>query len=256
MASFAMHYITGEKFLESLDYELTDFDKNNFRLGNLVVDTMGISNYDRDEKLRRKMITHFRNMSDEDKCIQIPNVDKFRDKYMDLLEKDYSVLGYLFHLYTDKVFFEYLYRDVIEVLDKNMNITNIKKDGVYVKVLKNNKVFKLDTFYSGSNIGGLYRDYSNMNKYLINKYKIVFDYEKLKSFGDNSFINPGIEEIDYNNIYEVIDKMDNIFKEALNSEDEELRVFDRNDIDNFISLTVLGFNKEYKNNIKLLSRNR
>ncbi|MEE3343664.1 MAG: hypothetical protein VZS44_06205 [Bacilli bacterium] len=256
MASFAMHYIAGEKFLESLDCELTNYDKSNFRLGNLVVDTMGISNYDRDEKLRRKLITHFRNKEDDDKCIQIPNVDKFRDKYKDLLGRDYSVMGYLFHLYTDKIFFEYLYKDVIKTLDKDMKQTNIKKDGIFVKVLKNNKIFKLNDFYSGSSIGGLYRDYSNMNKYLINKYKIIFDYDQLKDFSDKYFNNPGIEEIDYNNIYEVIDKMNDIFKEALNSEADELEVFNINDIENFIYRTVDGFNNKYRSDIKRLAKNR
>lgn len=256
MASFAMHYIAGEKFLDSLDYKISEFDRNNFRLGNLVVDSMGISNYDRDEKLRRKLITHFRNIEDDDKCIQIPNVDKFRDKYIDLLDKDYSVLGYLFHLYTDKIFFEYLYSDVIEVLDKDMNKTNVKKDGIYVKVLKNNKIYDLNDFYSGSNSGGLYRDYSNMNKYLINKYHLVFNYRELKDFSDNYFKNPGIEEIDYNNIYEVIDKMNYIFREALNNENEALNIFDTGDIDNFIFRVVEGFNNSYSNEMKRLANGR
>ena len=256
MASFAMHYIAGEKFLESLDCDIDDFDRNNFRLGNLVVDTMGITNYDRDEKLKRKLITHFRNIEDDDKCIQIPNVDRFRNKYRNLIDNDYSALGYLFHLYTDKIFFEFLYRDVIKTLDKDMKQTNIKKDGVYVKVLKNNKIFNINDFYSGSNIGGLYRDYSNMNKYLINKYNIRFDYEELKNFSNNSFRNPGIEEIDYNNIYEVIDKMDIIFKESFGSKEDSLEVFDINDIETFISETVDGFNKRYGDDIKKLIKDR
>ena len=256
MASFAMHYIAGEKFLESLNCELNDFDKNNFRLGNLVVDTMGISHYDRNEKLRRKLITHFRNIEDEDKCIQIPNVDRFRDKYEDLIKKDYSALGYLFHLYTDNVFFEYLYRNVIEILDKDMRRTNIKNDGIYVKVLKNNKIFNLNDFYSGSNIGGLYRDYSNMNRYLINKYNIVFNYDDLKEFSESSFRNPGILEIDYNNIYEVVDKMNDIFKESFSSEEGNLNIFDINDIEKFIFDTVKGFNDKYKSNVNNLIRDR
>ena len=256
MASFAMHYIAGEIFLNSLDIEPTDFNKNYFRLGNLVVDTLGLNNYSRDEKLKLKMITHFRDEDDGDKCIQIPNVDKFMNKYKDLVDNDYSVLGYLFHLYTDKVFFEYLYRDVIEVLDKDMKRTNIKKDGIYVKAFKNGKIFKLDDFYSGSSIGGLYKDYSNMNKYLINKYHIMFNYDELKDFSNNYFKNPGIGEIDYNNICEVIDKMDNIFRESINNKDEELIVFDIDGIENFISKTVDGFNNKYGGSIKILARNR
>ena len=252
MASFAMHYIAGEKFLDKCGDGITCFDKNGFRLGNLVVDTLGISEYSREEKLRRKMITHFRNEEDNDKCIQIPNVDKFFNKYKNLIENDYSAMGYLFHLYTDKIFFEYLYSKVIEVLDKDMKNTNYKKEGCYVRVIKNNKIFDINDFYSGSNIGGLYRDYSKMNRYLINKYNIEFNYDELINYSLKDFVNPGIEEIDYNNIREVIDKMRDIIMEFMISKDEELDVFDINDIDSFILRVVEGFKSKYSVSIKKL----
>ena len=257
MASFLIHYVTGERFLESLDqYKINCVDKNNFRLGNLIVDSLGMDNYDRDEKLNKKMITHFRNKEDGDKCIQIPNVDMFMKKYEYLVNKDYSALGYLFHLYTDKLFFEYLYDNVIDVLDKDMNSTNLKKDNSYIRVHKNNKIFKTNDFYSGSNIGGLYKDYSNMNKYLINKYNINFNYNDLKDFSLSYFTNSGIKEIDYNNINEVIDKMNNIIKECILKNESDLEVFDINDIDKFICNVVENFNNNYNNNIKRLVKSR
>ena len=252
MASFVMHYVALEKLIDSMNnYKLVSDDKNNFRLGNLIVDTLGIDNYDRDEKLSRKMITHFRDEEDDDKCIQIPNIDKFMNKYEYLVNRDYSAMGYLFHLYTDKMFFEYLYEEVINPLDKDMQVTNYKKDNYYVRVLHNNKIFKTSDFYSGSDIGGLYRDYSNMNKYLINKYSIVFNYEELKCFSYR-FINPGIEEIDYKYIGEVFNKMKDVIDNSYSSDVNELNIFNIDDIDKFISLVVDGFNNKYEANIKKL----
>ncbi len=257
MASFVIHYLAGEMFLDSIDNsKISDNEKNNFRLGNLVVDSLGMSNYSRDEKLDKKMVTHFRDSDDRDKCIQIPNLNKFMNKYENLVNNNYSAMGYLFHLYTDKIFFEYLYSDVVEVLDSNMEKTNYKKDNCYVKVKKNNLLFKVDDFYSGSSIGGLYRDYSNMNKYLIKKYNIIFNYNNLKKYSLNNFINPGIDEINYDDVGEVLDKMNEIMKQSLNSRDNDLKIFNVNDIDNFMIRVVKGFNKKYVYNIKKLVRNR
>ena len=256
MASFVIHYIAGEQFINSINNKISDDDKNNFRLGNLVVDAVGRDSYSRDYKLSKKMITHFRDEIDFDKNMQLPNVEEFRNKYRNLVSSDYSAMGYLFHLYTDKLFFKYLYDSVIECYDKNMNKTDKISNNYYVKVLKNNKIYKTIDFYSGNSIGGLYKDYSKMNKYLINKYNIRFDYEVLKNFSLVSFNNPGIEEIDYNNILEVIDKMNNIISNCDKYSDNRLDIFDIKDIEKFIFRVVDEFNYNFSGDIKSLARKR
>ena len=91
-----------------------------------------------------------------------------------------------------------------------------------------------------------------MNKYLINKYNIRFDYEVLKNFSLFSFNNPGIEEIDYNNILEVIDKMNNIISNCDKYSDNRLDIFDIKDIEKFIFRVVDEFNYNFYDDIKFL----
>ena len=255
MASFVMHYVAGEKFLSGINYKLSIRNKNNFRLGNLVVDTIGISDYDRDTKLDKKMITHFRDEEDRDKCMQLPNTSIFMDKYRDLVIKDYSAMGYLFHLYTDKVFFKYLYDKVIECYDINKIKTDNISDSYYVKVKKSNTIYKIYDFYSGNKMG-LYNDYSKMNKYLIDKYKINFDYNNLKKFSITSFNNPGIEEVNYKNISEIIDKMKLIINSSIFNRVDSLSIFDIDDIDKLLLLVVNSFNYEYSDEVKKLIKKK
>ena len=256
MASFVMHYIVLEKFIDSIGNKISDEDKNNFRLGNLVVDAMGVDNYSRDYKLSKKMITHFRDDIDCDKNMQLPNINRFMSKYNNLVNNDYSAMGYLFHLYTDKLFFKYLYDGLIECYDKDMNKTDRISNNYYVKVFKTGKIYKTNEFYSGSSIGGLYKDYSKMNKYLIDKYNIEFPYDKLKNFSLNNFNNPGIEEINYKDVIEVIEKMNNIIIYCDKYSDIKLDIFDIDDIENFIFRVVNNFNLEFSSNIKSLIRKR
>lgn len=257
MASFVMHYVASENFLNDIynKYRLTIRDRNNFRLGNLVVDTMGIANYDRDTKLDKKLITHFRDDEDRDKCMQLPNINKFMDKYENLVNIDYSAMGYLFHLYTDKIFFNYLYNKVIECCDINKEKTNNISDNYYIRVKKTNDLYKTNDFYSGSDVGGLYKDYSRINRYLMDKYNVIFDYDILKDFSLMYFNNPGISEVNYEDIGEVIDKI-NIIINSSSINREDLKIFDINDIYKFISVVVDGFNYEFSNNIKKLVKKK
>ncbi len=235
MASFVMHYICGEELIKNLN--ISDYDKNMFRLGNLVVDTLGTSNYTREEKLKIKMVSHFR----KGVYLDEPDIKYFINKYEKLLNSEYSSIGYLFHLYVDKMFFEWLYKSVIIRYDKDMNLCNNKEDVCYIKAINSGYLYTTGEFYSGSEIG-LYSDYSKINRYLINRYKPYFDYDMFKEFIGLYFINPGIEEINYNNIMEVIDFMNNIINSDIKG---ELKIFKESDIDNFIKDVVSGFNKKY-----------
>lgn len=258
MASFAVHYIAGEKFLESLSsmIRITDFDKNNFRLGNLIVDYHGnesvfgdnLSDEEllnsrkirKDKKKEIKLRTHFRDKDNALFCVNLPNLDKFLNKYQELVCSEFSVLGYLFHLYTDKVFFENLYTNVIECLDKDGKKTNILKDNTHIRVKKNNKVYKVDDFWCGRDIS-IYDDYTSMNSFLLSCYDVTFDKNRLEMFALNNFYNPGIEEVDYFKIFDVIEKVDKYINQGKSSTSNDLNVFDKEDILKFIPGVVDGF---------------
>ena len=122
MASYVVHYIAGEQFLKSLNKirKLNKNEVNKFRLGNLIVDFVNIKQPDVDglsddeiikikeryriDKTNRKLVTHFRDKENIKFIVNSPNLEKFMDKYNDLLMKDFFALGYFFHLYTDKFF--------------------------------------------------------------------------------------------------------------------------------------------------------
>ena len=256
MASFVVHYIACEKFLDGIDkYVLTKDDRDDFRLGNLVVDSIGITNYSRSDKLSKKMITHFRDDVDYDRTLQLPNIDKFINKYTNLVNNYYSAMGYLFHLYTDRLFFEYLYNSVLICFDKDMKMTDSISNNYYVKVIKTNKIYRAIDFY-GEKYGKLYRDYLKVDRYLIDKYNVDFNYEELRNFSLSKFYNPGIVEIDYGNIFEVILKLKNIFDSCGMCGDYSSDVFDIDDIESLILKVVDGFNCNFSSEIKSLMKRR
>ena len=260
MASYVVHYIAGEQFLKSLNKirKLNKNEVNKFRLGNLIVDFVNIKQPDVDglsddeiikikeryriEKTSRKLVTHFRDKENIEFIFNLPNLERFIDKYNDLLIKDFSVLGYLFHLYTDKIFFETLFSDVITCLDANKQPTNLSRECKYVLINKSNKLVLNSEFWSGNN--SIYNDYDRLNVFLINKYDIDFDKDELIEFALADFINPGIDEVNYKDVSSVIEKMDGFIRNSrLLSGD--LCIFDEGYILEFISYCSDSFMEKY-----------
>ena len=95
----------------------------------------------------------------------IPNINKFLDKYGNYLNDDF-VLGYYIHLYTDYLWFKYFIPNII----KGNYIKEL--DGTLVEYTK--KTFK---YY-------VYNDYSNLNNQLIDRYNFPMKifYEEIRKF--------------------------------------------------------------------------
>lgn len=258
MASFIIHHIAGLKFLERFD--LTTEEQNKFLLGNLIVDSTKTDMFipsELDEKkakiLRDKLMmimqdekrkTHFRDIHDNDLVVQVPNVDNFISKYSNLIEKDITALGYLFHLYTDKMFFETLFNETFDFLDKNNNSTIYLKDVYTVRLKKNNEFHKLNDLSDYKYHSSLYRDYTIINKILLDYFNVCFYKDELLNYV-NEFINPGIEEVDYSKITKIINQTDKFVKESYGVMDDKLNVFDEDVIKNFIGLVVDQFIESY-----------
>ena len=100
-------------------------------------------------------------------------------------------------------------------------------------------MFSFDSDFS------IYQDYTKMNKILLDKYNIVFDYKKLIYFA-KSFNNPGIEEVDYNNIFNVLNETENFIEASYNIQDLSLCVFDYVTVDRFIGDVVDNFISTYE----------
>lgn len=273
MASFVVHNIAGEKFLQLLEessINLSPEQKDKFLLGNLIVDSSKIKKvipegvsaeelkkikkYYRNLIQDEKIATHFRDSNDLKLCIQKPDLSKFINKYGNLFTEDISVLGYFFHLFTDKLFFEDLFKATFSCLDREGNETNYAKEVTSMYVKKNGKVYSQIEFWNGDNKESIYHDYTVMNKILLEYYGCIFDKTRLLD-SSKSFINPGIEEVDYSNIISILNKTESFIKESYATEDNTLYVFDYDMVKNFISVVAHNFFNTYYDLIKLAISN-
>ena len=121
----------------------------------------------------------------------IPNINKFLDKYGNYLNDDF-VLGYYIHLYTDYLWFKYFIPNVI----KGNYIKEL--DGTLVKYTE--ETFK---YY-------VYNDYSNLNNQLIDRYNFPMKifYEEIP------YIPNIISEIPIDRLNLIVDKTGILIEES------------------------------------------
>lgn len=264
MASFVIHDIAGEQFLNTiqnrLGISLSQAEINKFLMGNLIPDSSRVNftipeNLSKEElkalKWQRsqaiqeeKTATHFRSPEEYDLTIQAPKLDKFIEKYNSLFSKDISVLGYFFHLYTDVLFFGDLFEKTFTCLDEfgNPTIYNSKTKSMELK--KDKKRYPVTDIFSHDSEVSIYQDYTKMNASVLNQFQTVFDYEGLLASA-NTFINPGIEEVDYENIVSVLGKTAAFIKESYELQETTLKVFDEFIVSKFIPEVVESFIATY-----------
>jgi len=252
MASFIIHDIAGEEFIKALNdklgISLSKEQINKFLLGNLIPDSIENNSINNIQKDKHK--SHFRATDDFNLCIQSPVLDIFLKKYKHLFPKDLSVLGYFFHLFTDYEFFSNLFPKTFICLDSSNKPTIYNNEVSLIKVLKNNKEYAVTDFFNPKSPTSIYKDYTKINTLILNKYHPLFDLNSLKS-SINTFINPGIEEVNYNNIEEVLDKTASFINESYNLKDQSLIIFDSDMIINFIPNVVSNFINKYQDLITI-----
>lgn len=276
MASFIIHTIAGEKFLnkleESYNISLSDYNRKQFLLGNLIVDSTKTDktipdNLSQEELtahqfaikrriIEEKLLTHFRDPSKEGECIKTPVPDNFLEKYCHLLDKNFSVLGYLFHLFTDKMFFKDLFIASFENLGPAGTPVTLDKDVVYIRIKKNNQIVDAKEFWAKTHKTNIYHDYTVMNRILLERFGTSFDAPELIEFAQSSFQNPGIEEVSFSKIASIIRKTQKYIEESYQTESSELTVFTEAQIIAFISDVVEQFVIEYKGILDALEKNK
>ena len=270
MASFVIHTLAAETLLKELENKygvsLSTEDTNKFLLGNLIVDSLKLDmsvpsnlqgqeliDYKMDLKRKNreeKISTHFRNPDNEDNILKLPEPNLFIDKYKDLLKKDISVIGYLFHLYTDRYFFSSLFPKTFISLKSNGEIATKEKESHSIRILKNDKVVSDSIFWTGTSPLSIYSDYTILNKLLLEYYGTSFNPEDLLEFSKTNFKNPGIEEVDYSKIEEIINKTKRFIKDSYSDSETTLNVFEEEQVKSFIHEVVSNFLTEYEQLIK------
>ena len=155
-----------------------------------------------------KEYSHFLDNVDND----IPNIDRFLNKYKNYLNDDF-VMGYYIHLYTDYLWFKYFIPNFI------------KKDFIYT--LDNKKVNLSDK----EKLEYVYNDYTNLNIKLLDEYEMDLSifYEDIPNF---KYI---IEEIPMDKLQLIIDKAGLIIK---NTKESKSYIFDIEEINKFIEFCV------------------
>lgn len=245
MASFVVHHTAAMHFLKKLEesgIKISQKNKNDFLLGNLIVDSID-KEINVDKQIQKKT-THFSENDNEDKIVQYPNLDLFLDKYIfDLENGDFKVLGYFFHLYTDYKFFNDLFKTSFTFLDREYKETVYTQNAVYVNLHKDGKIINYKDLWTLNTETSIYDDYTTINKIVLEYFKYGFDYENLKNAAFD-FENISIEEINPKNITSVLDSTNNYIKESY-ATNNELKVFNIDDILNFVPEVVDSFSSDF-----------
>ena len=247
MPSFAIHTVCGIELLKKL--KVDDNSKRDFIIGNILPDVSRVRDYKNKDDLDkrksiqdRKMITHFR--VDDDIVLQYPDLNKFLDKYEGSVKKNIISLAYFFHLYTDYYYFKIFLNDILCFYDKDMNITNSKKNVYYVKILRNNEVYEFKKLFNKLGNDSIYNDYSISNKYLINKYNLNIDYDDLIEYIDQEGFTTEIKESNSLFAYYAIIKLRKYLKD-LEIVDDKLRYFTYEEFDSLVENIINNFIKDY-----------
>lgn len=214
MPGYIIHLTAANFFLNSLPFSHPlnqPKAKNAFLVGNLLPDTV-----------KDKFQSHFRSPDTLQEIVQYPILSKFLDKYRRLLP-DPSVQGYLFHLYTDYRFFtEYMPR-IVRFTDKYGRSTTKKDDIVWAEIQKTNIKIKPADFFSEDYY---YGDYTRMNTWLVIHYRLPIQL-------DINIKNPGIEEVRYSDIAEILEELKSYLIMPPKAADD-LAVFNRKELLNYI----------------------
>ena len=186
MPGFILHLTAAQMLLKHLpshpDFPYPISSVNDFLIGNLLPDAT-----------QQKESSHFRDPLYREKMMVFPDLTRFTAKYRSLLP-DSSALGYYFHLYIDRKFFKDFIPQVVEFYDKNGQITDIRDEVATVYIQKSQTSIPFSKYLTEEYY---YGDYTRMNTYLVNQYKIPLDLNP-------EVVNPGISEICYKDVQEVL----------------------------------------------------
>ncbi len=212
MASTVIHMAVASEINKKLN-----MDNKKFLIGSIAPD---ISK----QIGETKRLSHF--LDDDD--TNIPNIERFLDKYKNKLTDDF-VMGYFVHLYTDYLWFKYFIPDI---KDKDL-IT--KLDGTVVKC------------YDGMFDQYVYNDYTNLNVRLFDEY----DMDLSIFYNEVPAMDNIIEEIPYDKLQVILDRASVIIE---NSKVRKEFVFNIDNIKTFVKTStdlILGKIDELTSNKNL-----
>ena len=221
MPGFILHITAAQLLFDKLeknDRWKNSINRNHFQVGNLIADSVTDKTY-----------SHFRHPSRQEKLIVYPDLDLFLDKYRHLLSDD-SCLGYYFHLFIDRVYAKDYLPQIITFYDENGHEASDRKDITHALIKHREKLVPVKTIFSEEYY---YGDFTKMNTYLMKRFSLSTGLE-------SGVKNPGIEEVDYENIQKIQKQLEGYLEVPQNSINE-LHVFDIEDLLKFLEQAVEMF---------------
>lgn len=228
MPGYILHLTAAKMALDMLqktdEYFKDPKVQNDFLAGSLLPDAV--------ENNEKKNDSHFRNPVFHGNMVEYPDLNFFLKKYQKLLS-DPSCLGYYFHLYIDRQFFKEYLPSIVTFLNEDGQPVEKKEEVVWVDIKRLKQKVPMEDFFSSKYY---YGDYTKMNTYLVEKYQLPLNL-------DVCVENPGIEEVDYRNIQNVLQELKGYLGTPVNAV-EELRVFDAKELIDFLEEKTRCFVEE------------
>lgn len=226
MPGFILHLTAAQMLLNQLKKDsstgktpaLQITSENDFLIGNLLPD----ATTDKDK-------THFRNPIYKEKMMVYPDLNRFLEKYSSMLSDD-SCLGYYFHLYIDRKFFKDYIPQTVEFLKTDGSPTDIRSEVSAVLVRKSGRIIPGNEYLTEKYY---YGDYTKMNSFLAEKFQLSLNLNP-------EIANPGITEVNYADIKEVLSTLQNYLNVPV-SAIEDLTVFDIDELLKFLDNAVSEF---------------
>jgi hypothetical protein len=131
-------------------------------------------------------------------------------------------------------------------LKNDGSIATKEKESHIIRILKSNEEVLDKVFWTGTSPLSIYSDYTILNKLLLEHYGTSFNADNLIEFAINNFKNPGIKEVDYSKITEIIYKTKKFIEDSYSSEKIVLNVFNEEIVKEFINLVATSFLDEYE----------
>ncbi|MDD4066669.1 MAG: zinc dependent phospholipase C family protein [Clostridia bacterium] len=147
MGSIAMHLCVANEV-----NKIFNLDMNSFLIGNIAPDIYkNITN--------ERISTHYiEKYIINDKKYELPNLGKYVNDNIQTIKNDAYIVGYYSHLIADKIWY-------MDVVNKYTEV--LSNDKTMVKLYNQDKFIFYQQFKNG-----VYEDYTNSNKYLLQKYGV------------------------------------------------------------------------------------
>ncbi len=211
MPGYILHITAAKMLFDKVKKSWDSVDRNAFQIGNLIPDSVNDKTY-----------SHFRHPDRKEKLMVYPDLDLFLNKYRHLLTNS-SCLGYYFHLFIDRVYAKDYISQIITFYDANGQVASDRADITHALIKRTGEMVPVKTLFSDDYY---YGDFTKLNTYLIKRFDLSTDIV-------GHIDNPGIKEVDYENI-KMIQKQLQGYLDVPEEAANELRVFDIDDLLRFL----------------------